>query len=82
MVRRQGGRYYTHVFGHSIILVYLRNNVCELYIDRKFVGLCPFDYVKSRITRLEKKGAKRNIEYNGTNLWQEAKKGTIINVSI
>ncbi|RSL31674.1 hypothetical protein D7Z54_19740 [Salibacterium salarium] len=82
MVRLKGGKYYTCVFGHSVALVYLQNNICELYINRKYIGLCPFHYVRRKIYVLEKKSKTKRIEYKGTNLWEEAVKGTLINVTV
>lgn len=82
MVRLKGGKYYSYVYGHTILLVYLQNNVCELYINRTYAGLCPFSYVKQQVNRLEKKSKTKRVEYEGLNIWKEAEKGTLINIVV
>ncbi|SDI50740.1 hypothetical protein [Alteribacillus bidgolensis] len=82
MVRLQGGIYYSVLHGHTIKLVYLKNNVCELHIDEKYLGLCSFQYIKRQINNIEKRTNKRKIIYQGTNLWEEAKSGTVVNITI
>ncbi|WP_158734948.1 hypothetical protein [Alteribacillus sp. YIM 98480] len=82
MVRLRGGNYYTFLYGHTIKLVYLKNNVCELHINEKYLGLCSFQYIKRRINNIEKRVKKRKIIYQGANLWEEAKTGTMVNIII
>lgn len=82
MVRLRGGNYYTFLHGHTIKLVYLKNNVCELHIDEKYLGLCSFQYIKRQINNLEERRKRKKIVYKGTNLWEEAKSGTVVNIII
>ncbi|SDH40957.1 hypothetical protein SAMN05192534_10576 [Alteribacillus persepolensis] len=83
MVRLLGGIYYAFLYGHTIKLVYLNNNVCEMYIDDIYQGLCSFQNVKQKIRKMKRQvNQHRYITYRGNNLFQEAEKGTIVHIMV
>jgi hypothetical protein len=48
----------------TVKLHYLGENVCDLYINREYKGLAPFDYTANKLRQLEKKWliANRNVK--------------------
>jgi hypothetical protein len=40
--------------GHRLKVVYKGNNVCQLFLEDDYQGTAPFDYVKKKLTELEK----------------------------
>ncbi|WP_240373985.1 hypothetical protein [Bacillus piscicola] len=81
MIRLQGGIYYTSLYGREIKLVYLHSDVCKLYINEKYVGLCNFGYIREKVKLLQKRNQKGELIYPGSNVWTAAKKGAFISVS-
>lgn len=53
MLILQNGEYVSRVNHHSVKLIYRGNNECDLYIDDRFQGVCPFDYIKRKINKIE-----------------------------
>ncbi|MFB5663845.1 hypothetical protein [Alteribacillus sp. HJP-4] len=82
MIRMQGGIYYTWLYGHSLKLVYLGGNKCELHINGDFTGICSFDYTRKKIYEMERYSRRKRLNYPGHNIFESAKKGTMINIII
>jgi hypothetical protein len=54
MIRLGNGVYLCYLNGHRLKIVYKGSNVCQLYLEDEYQGTAPFDYVKMKLTRLEK----------------------------
>ncbi|MFG6496223.1 hypothetical protein P8610_12725 [Fictibacillus sp. UD] len=55
MIRLGNGLYVCHLNGHVLKIVYKGNNECEIYLGDEFQGRAPFDYVKKKLTLMEKR---------------------------
>lgn len=60
MIILSKGVYLSFLKRKKIKLIYKGNNLCDLYINDQYKGIAPFDYVKQRLFRLEKKQGKVN----------------------
>jgi hypothetical protein len=61
MIRLGDGVYLCFLNGHRLKIVYVGNNICKLYLENEYQGTAPFDYVKRKLTEMEKKWNTSNI---------------------
>lgn len=55
MIRLGNGLYVCHLNGHVLKVVYKGNNECEIYLGDEFQGKAQFDYVKKKLSLMEKR---------------------------
>ncbi|MFC0236651.1 hypothetical protein [Fictibacillus phosphorivorans] len=62
MIRLGNGLYVCHLNGHILKVVYKGNNECEIYLGDEFQGRAPFDYVKKKLSLMEKRWSTSKIQ--------------------
>jgi hypothetical protein len=54
MIRLGEGIYLCFLNGYPLKIIYKGKNICQLYLENEYQGTAPFDYVKKKLTELEK----------------------------
>ena len=63
MIRLLDKTYVSLINGRLVKLVLLGDNRCEIYINKEYRGIGPFDYIKEQINLLEKLQPRTRVEY-------------------
>ncbi|WNB92480.1 hypothetical protein [Bacillus sp. NEB1478] len=62
MIRLGDGVYMCHLNGHQLKIIYKGNDICELYLENEFQGRASFQYVKKKLSELEKKWGTHKVK--------------------